>query len=576
MSLRTSRRRADLTDSWADADEEGSTEELSPEPEEPTTFMQPPLPPQVNLSDSRAEHLDDALGRTKSRNARTKNQQTPLLPQRNDHKSNLMPSAQTSASDIRRRIPASSQVLDQPSFVMPSVQHESEMEENEPRMRTSTSSQKSRESSSKPQPGSWYEKCRPAAKARQRPVEEKQGESMSATLWTNVVSPTLGYLFSIFSLAAHYARPLIAYALMLYLLVGGLIMARNLLTTSFSKALSPICRLPGSSLLNLPFCESVDYTGPVAPVEFDKLVSAQAAFEDVLTTSAGGASLPLDMKRSEASIRDLKHVVQYSTLPSRNELVFEFTGFIDTARQAANDLTKYNSRIGRAVDRILTTNRWTLQVLDGIASTEASQGSISRFASRHLNIFSPFSATPQMSQDVLFDQYVRHTSAIEEQIQRLILEAQALLQILNNLDDRLDLIAGIAMRDGIRAKDNSEELFSLLWTKLGGNKASVQKYERQMSVLRDVGQYRKLAWAHVSGTIIKLQAIAANLEDLRERVARPETVGIRAELPLEMHVQEIVMGVERLEAVREEGRRVEGQRLRGILDKDERLALEAS
>lgn len=353
-------------------------------------------------------------------------------------------------------------------------------------------------------------------------------------------------------------------------------MARNLATTSFLKALSPICRLPGSSLLNLPFCETAKYTGAVAPVEFDKLVSAQAAFEDVLTTSAGGASLPLDMKRSEASIRDLKHVVQYSTLPSRNELVFEFSGFIDTARQAANDLTKYNSRIGRAVDRILTTNRWTLQVLDGIASTEASQGSITRFATKHLNIFSPFSATPHMTQDVLFDQYVRHTSAIEEQIQTLILEAQALLQILNNLDDRLDLIAGIAMRDGIRAKDTSDELFSLLWTKLGGNKATVQKYERQMAVLRDVGQYRKLAWAHVSGTIIKLQAIAANLEDLRERVARPETVGVRADLPLEMHVQEIVMGVERLEAVREEGRRIEGLRLRNVLDKDERLALEAS
>jgi len=569
MSRRTSRRKADLTESWADADEEDSTEELSPETEETTTFMQPSLPPHINLSDSRAEHLDDALGRERPKKAQANNEPTPNRPRQSG---SMMASAQTSSA--RRRTPASSQVLEQPSFVMPSVQHE--MEESQPRRRTPASSQPLRQSSSQSQPGSWYEKRRPAANAAKMPAEEKQGGSVPAAIWTNVVSPTLSYVISIFGLAAHYARPLIAYALMLYLLVGGLIMARNLATTSFLKALSPICRLPGSSLLNLPFCETAKYTGAVAPVEFDKLVSAQAAFEDVLTTSAGGASLPLDMKRSEASIRDLKHVVQYSTLPSRNELVFEFSGFIDTARQAANDLTKYNSRIGRAVDRILTTNRWTLQVLDGIASTEASQGSITRFATKHLNIFSPFSATPHMTQDVLFDQYVRHTSAIEEQIQTLILEAQALLQILNNLDDRLDLIAGIAMRDGIRAKDTSDELFSLLWTKLGGNKATVQKYERQMAVLRDVGQYRKLAWAHVSGTIIKLQAIAANLEDLRERVARPETVGVRADLPLEMHVQEIVMGVERLEAVREEGRRIEGLRLRNVLDKDERLALEAS
>ncbi|GAB7341917.1 hypothetical protein MBLNU457_g0224t1 [Dothideomycetes sp. NU457] len=568
MSRRTSRRKADLTDSWAHADEEDSTGELSPEIDENTTFMQQSSPPHINLSNSRAEDLDDALGRRRPKKAQVNNEMTN---NRSQQSGSMMASAQT--SNARRRTPASSQVLEQPSFIMPSVQHESEMEETQPRRRTPASSRTLRQSSSQSQPGEWYERRRPAAKT---PPEEQQGASVPATIWTNVLSPTLSYVTSIFGLAAHYARPLIAYALMLYLIVGGLIMARNLVTTSFSKALSPICRIPGSSLLNLPFCETVNYTGPVAPVEFDKLVSAQAAFEDVLTTSAGGASLPLDMKRSEASIRDLKHVVQYSTLPSRNELVFEFSGFIDTARQAANDLTKYNSRIGRAVDRILTTNRWTLQVLDGIATTEANQGTLTRFASKHLNIFSPFSATPQMNQDILFDTYVHHTSAIEEQIATLILEAQALLQILNNLDDRLDLIAGIAMRDGIRAKDSSDELFSLLWTKLGGNKASVQKYERQMAVLRDVGQYRKLAWAHVSGTIIKLQAIAANLEDLRERVGRPETVGVREGLPLEMHVREIVMGVERLESVREEGRRIEGQRLRGILDKDDRLALDAS
>ena len=175
---------------------------------------------------------------------------------------------------------------------------------------------------------------------------------------------------------------------------------------------------------------------------------------------------------------------------------------------------------------------------------------------------------------MLFEQYVQHTSAVEEQIAALILEAQALLQILQNLDDRLDLIAGITTRDGVRSQADRDDLFADLWTKLGGNRAGVARMERQLEVLGDLGKYRKLAWAHVSGTILKLQAIAANLEDLRERVARPETVGVREELPLEMHVREIVMGVERLEAVRDQGRRIEGQRLRSILDREERLAID--
>lgn len=393
-----------------------------------------------------------------------------------------------------------------------------------------------------------------------------------AVLWSHFISPLLRYLLSVLGTAAGFARPLIAYGLVLWLLVGTFIFARNLLTTTISNALSPICRIPGAGHLSLPFCETIDHPAPSGPVEFNKLVAAQSAFDEVMAASSGGSGLPMDMKRSEASIRDLRHVVEYSSLPSRNELVFEFTGFINTARQASGDLTKFNSRIGRALDRILSTNRWTLQVLDGIAETEANRGSISRVMSS-VNIFSPFMPSQRMTQDVLFDQYIRHTSAIEEQVATLILEAQALLRVLDNLDERLDVIADIATRDGVKAKGNKDELFANLWTKLGGNRNSVAKLDAQLAILKDVTGYRKLAWAHVAGTIVRLQAIAANLEDLRERVAAPEVVGIRDELPLEMHIREITMGVERLELAREEGRAIEGQRMQSILNRESQLAI---
>ena len=85
-------------------------------------------------------------------------------------------------------------------------------------------------------------------------------------------------------------------------------------------SLSPICRIPGASLLNLPFCpvHRVDTSnGPPPPVEFDKLMTVQSKFEEVLEESAGGISLPSDMKRGEASIRDLRQLVRYSQLLSK-------------------------------------------------------------------------------------------------------------------------------------------------------------------------------------------------------------------------------------------------------------------
>jgi hypothetical protein len=112
----------------------------------------------------------------------------------------------------------------------------------------------------------------------------------------------------------------ISFILAIYLLFGIGLVLRNLITTSIYSSLSPLCRLPGSSLLHLPFCAEnphVRTDGSKPLVEFDKIVTVQSNFEDVLEASAGTAALPLDMKRSEASIRDLRQLVRYSNLQSR-------------------------------------------------------------------------------------------------------------------------------------------------------------------------------------------------------------------------------------------------------------------
>lgn len=112
----------------------------------------------------------------------------------------------------------------------------------------------------------------------------------------------------------------ISYLLAIWLLFGLGVILRTLVTNTIYASLSPVCRIPGASLLNLPFCpvHRVDTSnGPPPPVEFDQLMTVQAQFEEVLEESAGGVSLPMDMKRGEASIRDLRQLVRYSQLHSK-------------------------------------------------------------------------------------------------------------------------------------------------------------------------------------------------------------------------------------------------------------------
>ena len=204
------------------------------------------------------------------------------------------------------------------------------------------------------------------------------GSSYRIVIWERLVDPSLAYIVSTFGIAMNYLKPFIAILIAMGVIIW---VASQLLHTPFFRffrdlTTDPFCSIPLVNLL--PMCGTPS-SSPHGRPEFDRLITVQSAFEDVLESSSHSSTLPLDMKRSEASIRDLKQVVLYSNLPSKHELVFEFQSFVDTARQASSDLTRFNSRIGRAVDHIISTNKHTLQILDGWALEASSRSGLSRF-----------------------------------------------------------------------------------------------------------------------------------------------------------------------------------------------------
>ncbi|MCJ1297289.1 hypothetical protein MMC08_000075 [Hypocenomyce scalaris] len=400
----------------------------------------------------------------------------------------------------------------------------------------------------------------PAAQQR----VEKKSEQFQTPL-----RPVFGWIADVLGRALDASKTPISYIIAIYLLFGLMLLLRNLLTTSIYSALSPICRVPGASLLNLPMCHSQissNYKGAeVPPVEFDQLMTVQSKFEEVLEASARGVSLPLDMKRGEISIRDLRQVVRFSQLQSKNELVLEFDGFVEAARIASYDLQKFNSHVGRGVDNILATAGWTQRVLDGIALRDGSRGAIqSFFSDKFLAPFQPLKFT----EETLLDQYIQHTRIVEEEIRRLIDEAQALLLVLQNLEDRLDVIHGIAVRDNLHIQGSKDEVLLQLWTMLGGNRNKLGKFDSQLKLLRQVNEYRQSAFAHVSGTMLKLQAMGAELEELRERVGSPELLRDRAHIPLSVHIENIQLGVERLELGRRNAKKLEDEHLTRTLHRN--------
>lgn len=459
----------------------------------------------------------------------------------------------------------------EPELIMPSI-HEDSIDDSWYTGKQSQLRRSPRKRSGKHKSNGDHNKPNPRYTAIKDEPEDKIGRpkrqrSQSGETARDVLLPILNWCYDVLGGAISKLKTPISLILAAYLFVGLLILLRNVVTTSIYTALSPICRIPGSSLLNLPMCHTAisqhQYAeGESPPVEFDRLINVQSHFESILEESAGGVSLPLDMKRSETSLRDLRTIIRYSSLPSKNELVFEFNGFIETAGIASSDLQKFNSHVGRAVDNILATARWTKRVLDRVAMEHESRGMISGFFSDKL--LAPFQPLRFM-EGTIWQQYTEHTRAVENEINRLIDEAQALLGVLRNLDDRLDVIHGVAVRDNLHAQGSKEEVMSQLWTMLGGNRKVLGKFESQMTLLNQVNLYRQTAIAHVAGTMLKLQAMGAELEELRERVGTVELVGERKGVPLSVHIETIELGVERLEQRRNWARGVENKQMRKAL-----------
>ncbi|RDW87760.1 hypothetical protein BP5796_03454 [Coleophoma crateriformis] len=376
----------------------------------------------------------------------------------------------------------------------------------------------------------------------------------------------LSYALEVLGGALRILKTPVSILLAVYLLLGAGTLLQTLVTKSLYASLSPICRLPGTALLSLPFCPPPGTNaGENRPgsAEFDQLMTVQAKFDEVLEKSADGVSLPMDMKRGEASIRDLRQLVRYSQLQAKNELVLEFDGFIETARIASYDLQKFNSHVGRSVDSVIATTKWTTRVLDHIQLQDSGRGAISAFVNDKL--LAPFQPTKFTERTVL-DQYIKHTQIIEEEINTLIGEAQALLHVLNNLENRLEVIQGITTRDNVDVSAKREEVLAQLWTMVGGNRGKLSKMDRQIGLLHQVNVYQKQAFAHVAATLTRLQKMGADLENLRERVGAPELLQDR-NIPLSVHIHQIELCVERLEQGRRNARKLEDAHIKENLER---------
>ncbi|KAF1924855.1 uncharacterized protein M421DRAFT_272065 [Didymella exigua CBS 183.55] len=412
----------------------------------------------------------------------------------------------------------------------------------------------------------------PTSRAQPTPAPTEHQQSPLGFIYENFLSPVARYLVGVFGHTMGNLQPLFGLALAIGVLVFGVQLAIGSARSSLTMALTPLCLIPGSSYV-APFC-STSAIHDDQRVDFEGLLHAQTGLEDILDAAKDTSTLPSTIKDSELAIRDLRGLVRHSRLPSRHSLSLEFDNFIRTANDASMDLSRFNSRIGATVDRVIATNTWTRAVLSGISEQEASYGTLDRVYGA---LTRAFVAPPPTLHERIFDQYSVHVSKNAEEITKLIDTGVALHAVLQHLDEQLDTIYQIAINDDATITKNQEELLAQLWTIVGGNRSKLNTNNKKLMLLRNVSAYRKKALTHVSETLLKLREIQAELENLREGVEAPTVLGYRDDLPISYHLELIDKGVDRLRTARGESMRVEGETYRNLVGrgKEERRELPA-
>jgi len=148
-------------------------------------------------------------------------------------------------------------------------------------------------------------------------------------------------------------------------------------------------------------------------------------------------------------------------------------------------------------------------------------------------------------------------------MERLIIEAEANIVALDALEERLSTLHGIILREDLALSSEKNDLLAELWTKLGFNRNELRNFNQSLMLLKDLKTYRLQVLARVVAALQTLQAMSADMEDLRERVARPALAG--SKIPVDVHMTSIKLGLERLREERARAQELDEAAMRRVM-----------
>jgi hypothetical protein len=314
----------------------------------------------------------------------------------------------------------------------------------------------------------------------------------------------------------------------------------------------PFCAMPGVSNV-LPFCDLVEKNTTGGPPrtargpDFRHLVSVQEkTFGTLLSTSAGGSRLAFELKAAQLATTDLSTLVRVSRFVSRDRIADTLIDIANDAKLASRGLQSFEAKLGGAVDTIVAINDYAMREIEGAAAAATTLPGM---------VMSALARGRKAELEVITHRNFENAMDVMSiNLKRLIHEAGKSLERLEELQERLKTLYDMLTQENIAFTANRDELLGRLWSQLGGNQKEKRDAVETGQLLTKLDWYRKAARAKVVETLLTLEGMEAEMDELRARVAAPALVG--ASIPNEVQIEAIRMGVKRLNQSRRRAKEI--------------------
>ncbi|KAI9155080.1 hypothetical protein HJFPF1_07647 [Paramyrothecium foliicola] len=403
-----------------------------------------------------------------------------------------------------------------------------------------------------------------ATKSKHNSTSPRDGltESHASTL-QRLPMETARWVLDVLLLALGNVKKPLSYIISIWVVLVALDAVRKGAANLATAALSPVCAIPGASWIVpscpswspctnpiirsvAPFC-SDSLRAPKTDFDIDGLMGAQEKLGGVLETKAEAVSLPYDMARSNAALRNLKGLINFTKLPSRQELVSKLEDYLDLADEVVDDFNAFSSKCSSLVEGVIILNRYTLDRVEQLAAREDRiQGSLALQLSTWVShMLFPFSV--DTTEEKIAARYMDHLSRAIEYVDEVMMMAISLNTKLQDGRGYLHDIQRLTTDESDKIKAEREDFLEYLWNVVTGVAPPGRVNAKQLPLLQSISSQRQFAAAKTEMVIQDLSVVRASLKELRRQM---EMQGSHVGFSLRVHVATISAAAMNLEAVK--------------------------